>query len=702
MVMGRESSHRPRLMRCGSVAGAIALAVGCMPGTAVAIAGLPASGTTPGSSPSTVGAGGTPIASMTTPTSETVRNSDGTLTTQVTARPVRAKGADGVWRPIDTSLVPQSDGSFKMANSVFAQTVSSSGSGPIARVQTSAGTIVFSHPGAQSAAPQVTGSAAAFPSALSGGRDISISMHVDGFEEDVTLPNASAPKSYSDSILLPAGLVASPSSNGDAVNFIDAAGNIIGTFGGGVAYSEGADSAIGPEMVNVTSRITSTAGSVITVTNSIADATWLTAPGRTFPVIIDPTYTATTASGQDTYVNSDNCTGVYYAQSNNLRVGSAHAGTEVNCGNYSGGGSYDPGYARARTFLYFPLTGITPGNTQEVTSANLTVKVMQSCANRVAGCVPSGNIYAGGLATWWNQVNVDWQNQPAPDPYPYAYYKPVLSAGGTVSFNVTSLAQRWLSGSEANNGVELIASGNEHSLNVFQNYYPSEAVGQSVPTLTITYATQCTETTKFVQDVQYPSVFGNRGSAYAYNHTPMCGGGNAESFFVRTSLDYSGWVETGMRQNSNDSAGTTHAWAEWRYYPSGQSSLKFYDSTVGALSTGNWYSFMLQNGSGNTWKLYFATGSNPNTASWTLLDTTGDMGSFSAPAESEESRYGTGDATTYVTNLQDERTFGGPWSTWGDLECDSSQDSITDWASEKLSNGSWETLNSSRGEPWAC
>ncbi len=115
-------------------------------------------------------------------------------------------------------------------------------------------------------------------------------------------------------------------------------------------------------------------------------------------------------------------------------------------------------------------------------------------------------------------------------------------------------------------------------------------------------AAGCSESTKFVQELATNPVtgdndyFGIRGSAYTFNHLPMCSGtGVAQSFFVRFGPDYSSWVEMGASQYSNDTANHTHAWAEWRYLPS-QSALKTYDTAAGILGTGLTYSFMLQNG----------------------------------------------------------------------------------------------------------
>lgn len=54
----------------------------------------------------------TVIDALTTPTSQTFQNADGSRTVNTSLWPVREKGSDGVWRPIDLTLESEPDGSF--------------------------------------------------------------------------------------------------------------------------------------------------------------------------------------------------------------------------------------------------------------------------------------------------------------------------------------------------------------------------------------------------------------------------------------------------------------------------------------------------------------------------------------------------------------------------------------------------------------
>jgi len=208
-------------------------------------------------------------------------------------------------------------------------------------------------------------------------------------------------------------------------------------------------------------------------------------------------------------------------------------------------------------------------------------------------------------------------------------------------------------------------------------------------------AAGCSESTKFVQELATNPVtgdndyFGIRGSAYTFNHLPMCSGtGVAQSFFVRLGPDYSSWVEMGASQYSNDTANHTHAWAKWRYLPS-QSALKTYDTAAGILGTGLTYSFMLQNGTGTTWNIYFAHSGSPDGIAWNYVDSTGSMGAFRGPVESELSRYGTAHAQDHPTHLEEQRSYNGSYYGWQHLGCDYAQWSILDYTAVRVSQSEW-------------
>ncbi|MFI8487526.1 LamG-like jellyroll fold domain-containing protein [Streptomyces rubrogriseus] len=64
-----------------------------------------------------------------TESSQVFANPDGTFTQEMSAAPVRARGSDGGWAPIDTTLVREADGTVRAKNTTAALTFSGGGSG---------------------------------------------------------------------------------------------------------------------------------------------------------------------------------------------------------------------------------------------------------------------------------------------------------------------------------------------------------------------------------------------------------------------------------------------------------------------------------------------------------------------------------------------------------------------------------------------
>ncbi len=190
----------------------------------------------------------------------------------------------------------------------------------------------------------------------------------------------------------------------------------------------------------------------------------------------------------------------------------------------------------------------------------------------------------------------------------------------------------------------------------------------------------CSETTKFVTSGK--TAYGNRSNFYVFNHNPTCGP-VAHSTFVRLSPDYLNWVEGGTYQNQYDGPYSARLWAEWRYYPS-----PIVVKTYGSVPTGIYINFMIQNGSGTSWDIFYAGGSTVNTTYKKLVNT-GQLSTYKGVAESELARYGTVDAWSSVAQLQTQASYLGSWSNWTYLGCDNSQRTILDWAVTRVSNTTW-------------
>jgi len=201
-------------------------------------------------------------------------------------------------------------------------------------------------------------------------------------------------------------------------------------------------------------------------------------------------------------------------------------------------------------------------------------------------------------------------------------------------------------------------------------------------------AAACGEHTKFVeQGTGAQEYYGNRDAIYTFNDVAVsCQSVNRMSTFVRTASDYSSWVETGV---SEDYPGVYHFWTEWQAYPLG-TVVTYYDGQ-GHPAPDAYYSFEIHYvGSPGYFSAYWASGSNPNTASWHFLGTADRMSRNLGQAESEEAHIGTGDQNLdSVTSLQTQGSVGGSWALWTNLNCYASQNTMAGWYAHKVSNSSW-------------
>jgi YD repeat-containing protein len=355
-------------------------------------------------------------------------------------------------------------------------------------------------PSARSAAPMpaapvpgaVEGSTVEYPGALAG-RTLTVTATETGFKDSVILSSAADSGVYRTVFAVPKGLIPRQSAKAALVEFIDRSGKVVATYGGGVAWA--AKPGPGAEYENVSSRLVSFDGATVVVENSV-DPAWLGVAGRVFPVEIDPTFTIETGAAVDTYVNSDNCFGVYFAQNNNLRVGAPGSGAE------------DPrcianprDRSTTRTLLGFNLwSGYI------VSSATLSLNAFSDCPTRwwwqtwtrCEGGEPyrHGDLVVARISEPWNQTETNWANQPSAEfdyPTPYVSAPNGWRAGAKTSIDVTALVQQWSWG-VPNYGMMLVADDGslpgdvfEYNRSNFVNFYPSEAGLSVQPTLSVTY-----------------------------------------------------------------------------------------------------------------------------------------------------------------------------------------------------------------------
>ncbi len=197
------------------------------------------------------------------------------------------------------------------------------------------------------------------------------------------------------------------------------------------------------------------------------DPTWLGAPGRAFPVTIDPFFAQRTseAATVDTFVYQQAPT-TAYASWPQLVIG------------LNGGNLY-------RSLLSFNL-GSLPAAENYVTEAHLTL------VNYVATTCTPTPMQVAGVGSAFTAATT-WATQPPLDAAGVVS-TPSFSHGATgceasaENLDVTSLAQRWMGGGAANFGVSPRAA-DETKTDQFKVFYSGENASGPVlaPALSITY-----------------------------------------------------------------------------------------------------------------------------------------------------------------------------------------------------------------------
>ncbi len=358
------------------------------------------------------------VDSATTESSEVFENADGSQTMVVTAAPVRAKDSSGRWVAIDLSPVAAGDGTVSPKASPADTQITSAPDGLSAVLATSAGPIVI-HPSGQAegtaarAKPSERGVAA--PDALDG-RELRYDFTVGGVEESVVLASPAATAAYAVTVTAPAGV--SAEEQGQAIVLRNKSG-VVATYGGGVAVD--AAGATG----DVSVRLGSVVGDVAMVEVSV-DAGWLADPKRVFPVVIDPSVVIlTNASG-------------------------AFDGTSYDAGNIGDGSDLlktgnDRFGGTARSWVRFPAawnvspTGVVSSAVLELyhpwvdSSTSSVTSVVR--VHEIGGPIGAGLAQPADVGVITSQTITTYET----------FY----------DFDITSLAQKWVSGLAPNYGFML-------------------------------------------------------------------------------------------------------------------------------------------------------------------------------------------------------------------------------------------------------
>jgi hypothetical protein len=244
------------------------------------------------------------LLSARTATTSVFQNSDGTRTMRVYSRPVHYKMPNGTWGNINTSLVQGPDGRWQeSANSENVSFAGNSASLALVTSVVDAGhQVSYGLQGALPVQAVVKGSTITYPDAAQSA-DVQYNALASSIKETLILHSSAAPTTWTFPLQL-TGLTPSLDKTGDVV-FTDATGKVDLTIPHGSMEDSSKDlrSGEGAQSNGVTY-------SLVTVDGAPAlrmhlDAAWLDAPGRVFPVRVDPSTAPSQNAGTSTFVETN-------------------------------------------------------------------------------------------------------------------------------------------------------------------------------------------------------------------------------------------------------------------------------------------------------------------------------------------------------------------------------------------------------------
>lgn len=401
----------------------------------------------------------------TTETRAIYDNVDGTRTAVLSPAPVRYR-EDGEWHEIDLSLIEGGDGDLLPTASPAEVTFPTDAAEGVAVHESAAGPIIVGLPSVvvQPADGVIEeGIPVREPDqvVVEGDRGVEsvVTPLSTGFEHDVVFDSkAVAVSSFTVELAVPNGVIAESDDTGVALRYGE---EVIGHYGGGVAFDAGVHEGEGDDVV-VSTTLVGQQGGTVTVNVSV-DGAWLADTDRQFPVTIDPTYTSTigeTSGGGDTFASSASPT-TSHAAAVDLRVGRDGSG------------------AAYRSFLKFGISGIPAG-------ALITDAKMQLVAFYATSCTPT-QVRTRSLTAGFSSTTT-WNTQPA--------VGGVVSdtnvakgatgcPGGWATMDVASAVSSWYANPSSNLGIRL--SADEATTAGYKRFYSSAYGSGMSPKLVVTY-----------------------------------------------------------------------------------------------------------------------------------------------------------------------------------------------------------------------
>jgi len=355
--------------------------------------------------------------------------------------PVNYRDARGAWQPIDDTLMPDPSapaGYVNTANSYTVRFPADIAAGPI-RVAAGGKWVSFRLLGAHSSTGVVSKNAITYPDVLPG-VSLTYSANPEGTQELVTLANGAAPTSYQFDVASSPGLTRANRNGGVDLKASD--GSTALSMPAPYVYDSGPDAAGSMDAVGLT---TADRPGGLTATLALKPG-WLTAPGRAFPVVIDPTIDPQGSALKDCHVVSGVATTSYCGT------------TAVDVGNYGNS------YGVTRNLLQLDTSTIPADSTVLDAQVNLVAYQLIATTGAVSMQLRQNTQAWNTAATWNSSGTAPWTGgTPAATTLWTGSAGPKLASStsnvdGRYSWYGTSAVQSWVNGTTPNQGFLLKAT----------------------------------------------------------------------------------------------------------------------------------------------------------------------------------------------------------------------------------------------------
>ena len=412
-----------------------------------------------------------------TETSATRRNRDGSMTTTVYSTPVHFRAADGSWQPVDTGLHETRDGGFawRSGANVYEMLFRTAAGEGFAEFRLGNRKLRMDALGTRGAAgsARVDGSQITYPDAYAGA-DLRYAMDASGVRKVIDLAGPDSATSYTFRLSpVDGGPGLSAQRRPDGSYAVRAGAGEEFTLDAPVVW-EGSD--VAPQADAKPVLTVQPGGTGLLVTLAL-DGGWLRAPGRVFPVHLDPSITIQPHQYHASWPTSG---GSAVAD---IRVGSSASATY-------------------RAGVQFSLSSVPPN--VQVNSATLGMYFNRVCiVSTTTPCANSHTVDVHRMTSAWTAASTFAQIGHDTTVSGSATLA-VNAPAGWISWPVTGLVSSWVSGTQPNYGLLL-----KRRTETLGSNGPA-SLGQSpFPKLDITY-------TVIGPDVQPPATLHADGAELAW------------------------------------------------------------------------------------------------------------------------------------------------------------------------------------------